>query len=257
MCGGTAQGGRPRGGREGLSPRVRGNLQHRAEHLAEIGSIPACAGEPVVHCVRGGSDKVYPRVCGGTTPPAASDPVSMGLSPRVRGNLVGHGDPVGVKGSIPACAGEPDGRVLHRFLGRVYPRVCGGTSDLNTTSYTSPGLSPRVRGNRSRASTSAPCPGSIPACAGEPLDAGEGGARLKVYPRVCGGTLQVDQPGEVVEGLSPRVRGNPTTHNAKRLIAGSIPACAGEPARWPASSSAWRVYPRVCGGTAGCVAERL
>ena len=52
----------------------------------------------------------------------------MGLSPRVRGNLVGrgHGD-VG-DGSIPACAGEPPCGVSRSHCGGVYPRVCGGTS---------------------------------------------------------------------------------------------------------------------------------
>ena len=79
---------------------------------------------------------------------------------------------------------------------RVYPRVCGGTCHR-------PGLSPRVRGNRSVV----PDMGSIPACAGEPPTtpirrsipacAGEPGSIpacageprcREVYPRVCGGT---------------------------------------------------------------------
>ena len=53
---------------------------------------------------------------------------TMGLSPRVRGNLLRA---VRVAGgyhrSIPACAGEPAGywRVSNEM--RVYPRVCGGT----------------------------------------------------------------------------------------------------------------------------------
>ena len=54
--------------------------------------------------------------------------------------------------------------------------------------------------------------GSIPACAGEPFD--NPGKRLlsKVYPRVCGGTL--DRLGllRINQGLSPRVRGNPPSY---------------------------------------------
>ena len=52
--------------REGLSPRVRGNLIAVPLRTDDKRSIPACAGEPVNP---GGHDKVvtvYPRVCGGT-----------------------------------------------------------------------------------------------------------------------------------------------------------------------------------------------
>ena len=51
-------------------------------------------------------------------------------------------------------------------------------------------------------------------------------------------------------GLSPRMRGNPARLDAIVKAVGSIPAYAGEP--WQARRDAWqyRVYPRVCGGTA-------
>ena len=70
-----------------------------------------------------------------------------------------------------------------------------------------------------------------------------------VYPRVCGGTAIVRANGWDNRGLSPRVRGN-QWENAVRLNAlRSIPACAGEPLRWPRGRYWIRVYPRVCGGT--------
>ena len=50
-----------------------------------------------------------------------------------------------------------------------------------------------------------------------------------VYPRVCGGTLQLFAAEAAGVGLSPRVRGNPTAIIGIRNMAGSIPACAGEP----------------------------
>ena len=137
----------------------------------------------------------------------------------------------------------------------VYPRVCGGTP---------------VNSRQDRKMI-----GSIPACAGEPTTAGSGMSHgwIRVYPRVCGGTCtthRLAQPclaGMVyprvcggtdvltsaegmqwVIGLSPRVRGN-------RLRAcvppwnGSIPACAGEPARQPESTAMQAVglSPRVRG----------
>ena len=50
-------------------------------------------------------------------------------------------------------------------------------------------------------------------------------------------------------GLSPRVRGNRRQVDGQHMSAGSIPACAGEPAGVRAAVQALRVYPRVCGGT--------
>ena len=55
-------------------------------------------------------------------------------------------------------------------------------------------------------------------------------------------------------GLSPRVRGNRVGGVEGDNAAGSIPACAGEPADSNASRRYKKVYPRVCGGTAGRVA---
>ena len=85
-----------------------------------------------------------------------------GLSPRVRGNLLGSGE-------------DPAG-------GRVYPRVCGGTTVARVSTSNVTGLSPRVRGNLLRSSHTPMDVGSIPACAGEPLGdspsrsrAGQGG----------------------------------------------------------------------------------
>ena len=144
VCGGTSLGSSPR------VPTMQGCLARPRRRCHESGSIPACAGEPiwpatVVKHLRGlsprvrgnphaaggsaNTERVYPRVCGGTRSRASSG--GLGLSPRVRGNPVSRRI-----GSIPACAGEP-------WL--VVKPV-------------------RVRGN----SMSGPDRGSIPACAGEP-----------------------------------------------------------------------------------------
>ena len=73
-----------------------------------------------------------------------------GLSPRVRGNQRSGGSYCRGRGSIPARAGEPGD--IHEWLEdcRVYPRACGGTSVGSLTDKSSPGLSPRVRGNPAR-----------------------------------------------------------------------------------------------------------
>ena len=111
------------------------------------------------------------------------------------------------------------------------------------------GLSPRVRGNRRHATHGHRRHGSIPACAGEPWRTGPGIPPVRVYPRVCGGTLSEQADPATGEGLSPRVRGNLRAVAGAGIHAGSIPACAGEPTTAVRNRAALRVYPRVCGGT--------
>ena len=171
----------------GLSPRVRGNRHAGDDGTVQDGSIPACAGEPCYHMPRSARMRVYPRVCGGTRQ-VRQRPEAVRVYPRVCGGTAIGDDPPGmIGGSIPACAGEPlDGATSDR-LG-VYPRVCGGTAWTVPRRQPLEGLSPRVRGNPWRLRREAGCHGSIPACAGEPLEE----------------STQANQGG----GLSPRVRGN-------------------------------------------------
>ena len=216
MCGGT--GGREiaLGDTDGLSPRVRGNLEDISFVLAEIGSIPACAGEPSPRRGRWRTWWVYPRVCGGTAVGTHTTSPHRGLSPRVRGNLQFAARMENVPGSIPACAGEPDGRGSIRQGPGVYPRVCGGTGETITLPTTAPGLSPRVRGNRDPRPRRHVGARSIPACAGEPVLSDGVSVCSWVYPRVCGGTIMEIHDLLLAAGLSPRVRGNPARRHPPR-----------------------------------------
>ena len=153
--------------------------------------------------------KVYPRVCGGTGFVDRMDWRLAGLSPRVRGNHGDDGESRQRVGSIPACAGEPIATVRPAVIGRVYPRVCGGTDMMALADLQSEGLSPRVRGNPAAAGKSSSGLRSIPACAGEPVSWHPMQSATPVYPRVCGGTPERLDAGDTWMGLSPRVRGNP------------------------------------------------
>ncbi len=133
-------------------------------------------------------------------------------------------------GSIPACAGEPADIPATACSSGVYPRVCGGTFGRLCCWYLSRGLSPRVRGNLDSGGHRERCQGSIPACAGEPLDQSCRQSSNTVYPRVCGGTIIINVELADGEGLSPRVRGNQCCPTLCLLRGRSIPACAGEPA---------------------------
>ena len=196
----------------GLSPRVRGNPEAVGDRSRRGGSIPACAGEPGIRRATRRRMWVYPRVCGGTPEPCAANTAGSGLSPRVRGNRLAVAIDDDELGSIPACAGEPFWTLDGRRRYWVYPRVCGGTNDSRAMRLQWAGLSPRVRGNLSVAGRAGLVAGSIPACAGEPCCLAHRRSRLGVYPRVCGGTEGCPVGKGVGGGLSPRVRGN---HRAK------------------------------------------
>ena len=208
VCGGTTAVCMGIGGAIRLSPRVRGNRSRRAWQPIYNPSIPACAGEPqqcLSPCQRPG---VYPRVCGGTPGKRLAQQRQTRLSPRVRGNHIAIRQPRPNIGSIPACAGEPPPAFALPDRTKVYPRVCGGTSDWAARWIGNDGLSPRVRGNHGGCRQRPDGIRSIPACAGEPSRCAPQAQARAVYPRVCGGTSGLVSPDGWDEGLSPRVRGN-------------------------------------------------
>ena len=131
----------------GLSPHVRGNLQHAVAVHADRGSIPACTGKPGWNCRRGCCRRVYPRMYGETMFPVPSAPADAGLSPHVRGN---HALRIGAAqslGSIPACTGKPRQSSSGWRACWVYPRMYGETFKTAKELEEEGGLSPHVRGN--------------------------------------------------------------------------------------------------------------
>ena len=234
---------------DGLSPRLRGNLEViRLNHLS-AGSIPAPAGEPAqcaANCLPYG---VYPRACGGTDPVLSGRRSDPGLSPRLRGNLATVADAKAVTGSIPAPAGEPVFLAIVPSIRMVYPRACGGTAAALPGRLRPSGLSPRLRGNRCPVLPQQNRRRSIPAPAGEPPRGL--GARVcpAVYPRACGGTARRRRLKAIWAGLSPRLRGNLPWSVHYWEMAGSIPAPAGEPGVCLTTPGLGWVYPRACGGT--------
>ena len=192
-------------------------------------SIPAYAGEPSASQASCWIPTVYPRVCGGTGQPVGHRIGIVGLSPRMRGNLSSMADISVNAGSIPAYAGEPplDGQVGD--VGKVYPRVCGGTFDIDIPGGFRGGLSPRMRGNPIHRAKHRRTYRSIPAYAGEPKAQTMPSIHFAVYPRVCGGTSRHCHHAINDCGLSPRMRGNPGHCRRSESAGRSIPAYAGEP----------------------------
>ncbi len=187
-------------------------------------------------------------MCGGARTPRRRTGPEPGLSPRVRGSLLGMDKPYSNHRSIPACAGEPHARRARGHGRGVYPRVCGGACSMGERSWRWTGLSPRVRGSQSGDGVGRTISGSIPACAGEPSPPVGRRPADAVYPRVCGGAGDPHESKIGIIGLSPRVRGSPQIQAPSLDESRSIPACAGEPTLGLPQSRFRAVYPRVCGG---------
>ena len=110
-------------------------------------SIPASAGQPSPPRSPPAYSPVYPRECGATESNCYRPYPGVGLSPRVRGNLLDLFLEPGHHRSIPASAGQPK-TWTRRFPSiSVYPRECGATRMRWETPSALTGLSPRVRGN--------------------------------------------------------------------------------------------------------------
>ena len=263
----------------GPSPRVRGSPRHAARSTSSRGSIPACAGKPRCQRCRGSASAVHPRVCGEACSSVSADGQSRGPSPRVRGShvqerprtqapgsipacagkpvrVVGIADADGLPvGSIPACAGKPSTATRTERRSRVHPRVCGEAIRRGTQSACGAGPSPRVRGSHAAPRVIRVGLGSIPACAGKPSAGGPNRPGARVHPRVCGEAGVRRTVGERRRGPSPRVRGSPVVQALRLAAVGSIPACAGKPARPNVPRDSGAVHPRVC-GEAFCSAVR-
>ena len=234
---------------QGLSPLARGNPHPAPPCPIPKGSIPACAGEPQQSALSQRVERVYPRLRGGTRFQAVFEQQVRGLSPLARGNRVCCGDGAAAQGSIPACAGEPAPRSAVISCVRVYPRLRGGTKQPDGSPWRHWGLSPLARGNPGAHQPQAGASRSIPACAGEPRSWRRDWPSLRVYPRLRGGTPQVDGFLMVLRGLSPLARGNRHALFGDSAQAGSIPACAGEPRQSVINAWFHGVYPRLRGGT--------
>ncbi len=213
----------------GLSPQVRGNLDHPRVDPGRRGPIPAGAGEPCPVVSAALVTRAYPRRCGGTTRMFLMFPLSKGLSPQVRGNLLRLQNRRLLAGPIPAGAGEPAADCALDCAARAYPRRCGGTEAMAASCSCRAGLSPQVRGNRRGGVHGVSPSGPIPAGAGEPCRRFRRPAHSGAYPRRCGGTAPIKATCCTVGGLSPQVRGNHAPPMLEPERIGPIPAGAGEP----------------------------
>ena len=244
----------------------RGNRHQDLRRDVDCRSIPAWAGKPHQGVFQRSGIQVPPRVGGETPRPTPAAGRRWGPSPRGRGNLGKlRNENVEIR-SIPAWAGKPSEASRGDIRKEVHPRVGGETSNRQDTPLIARGPSPRGRGNLIRHSRELCLAGSIPAWAAHAArKVSQNADRFLTHPgsseglyrrrrqtgRGCGGgeTITGRTPPRVIEGPSPRGRGNPKSARAVASRVWSIPAWAGKPEEDYDGDGVIEVHPRVGGET--------
>ncbi len=231
----------------GPSPRARGSPWFVWRVLADVRSIPACAGltrdnpPSVTVC------QVHPRVrgahadtptivtCrGGPSPRARGSPITAiisdqraGPSPRARGSRRRRIRRDPANRSIPACAGLTWPYCPVSRSRAVHPRVRGAHLATVVTMGSPLGPSPRARGSPQMVVGVGGLHRSIPACAGLTTTPSAASACGPVHPRVRGAHRRLEPHQLGALGPSPRARGSQRHRGRSRSSLRSIPACAG------------------------------
>ncbi|PKU92722.1 hypothetical protein CQR47_0571 [Bifidobacterium thermophilum] len=231
----------------GSSPHVRGTRPVLSVSPADIGIIPACAGNTNRRFCTSSRLRDHPRMCGEHTYAIPYGASMGGSSPHVRGTRgpdVGHLPATGI---IPACAGNTRLATNRRFRPRDHPRMCGEHGMFPLMLFFRLGSSPHVRGTLNQLRESFNQAGIIPACAGNTSDNPRGFGFGGDHPRMCGEHLTTQAYGGIVLGSSPHVRG---THIDEAHIyreIGIIPACAGNTHGRVTLFVLCQDHPRMCG----------
>ncbi len=153
---------------QGLSPRMRSNRRRHQPAARPAGSISAHAEQPPGRRWQTAHSRVYLRACGATRSASRIAGAVLGLSPRMRSNLIWLAMAQARWGSISAHAEQPGSRNWRANGTRVYLRACGATSGTLQFLHVSEGLSPRMRSNRRRDYRTTLGIGSISAHAEQP-----------------------------------------------------------------------------------------
>ena len=232
---------------EGSSPRMRGTPYSTTWTYTPPGIIPAHAGNTCRGLGSGWRKGDHPRACGEHYLRTLISSTSTGSSPRMRGTRRSPDIRVLPTRIIPAHAGNTIETVELWKYARDHPRACGEHEVCHLVAPISRGSSPRMRGTPFVIMSKTGVLGIIPAHAGNTRH-GRGYCRLwGDHPRACGEhDLMVIQALEPL-GSSPRMRGTPNDVATDKVIAGIIPAHAGNTIRPNQSQWCCRDHPRACG----------
>ena len=173
---------------KGSSPRLRGTFRLGDGLGAQVGIIPALAGNmtPSSSCMSVSWD--HPRACGEHIACRMAVLAIGGSSPRLRGTYTAFRGETTDRGIIPALAGNIRWRRSRRSRRRV-------------------GSSPRLRGTCDRMTASALSMGIIPALAGNISSTRSCPDWCGDHPRACGEHIFRFRHHCRTQGSSPRLRG--------------------------------------------------
>ena len=175
-------------GRQGPSPRWRGDPRRPGQPLEALRTIPALAGRPPAPPPAGRSSRDHPRAGGETSTRENLTAWLFGPSPRWRGDHRGVCWPLSVSGTIPALAGRPRCPEREGSAARDHPRAGGETERWTIGYIAESGPSPRWRGDRPPQDPPCRRLRTIPALAGRPRAPG-GRPRIRWdHPRAGGET---------------------------------------------------------------------
>ena len=189
----------------------------------------------------------HPRVRGVNVSFTCHGTLSLGSSPRARGQLRIGAENVNRVRIIPACAGSTKGSSIQGSTTEDHPRVRGVNWKPATPFTWPPGSSPRARGQPGVPCVGRQAQGIIPACAGSTGGSPRCTASARDHPRVRGVNVGSAAWHAEQTGSSPRARGQPPPprpHGARSRI---IPACAGSTITRRTRRSGGPDHPRVRG----------
>jgi len=231
----------------GSSPHVRGT-----DCISGVGRItrrfiPARAGNSATRSIVISPSPVHPRTCGEQGKATAPSRSSSGSSPHVRGTAKRCILSLDVPRFIPARAGNRLSHALPPTSTAVHPRTCGEQSQTASSSCSSSGSSPHVRGTGFALRGNLVFSRFIPARAGNRRRRPSSPCTRTVHPRTCGEQSPADLLGNLPFGSSPHVRG--TVQGQVRRQPGKrfIPARAGNRILVMGQSLTYPVHPRTCG----------
>ena len=181
---------------------------------------------------------------------------AFGLSPRLRGTVLGCRRLHAVGRVIPAPAGNGIALPIIGVALTGYPRACGERQILLRALSLAIGLSPRLRGTDGEMTMKLIFMRVIPAPAGNGTMRRLSASVRPGYPRACGErivTLSI-LPGR--DGLSPRLRGTASNRTRQKTPLRVIPAPAGNGLVISPLEPISTGYPRACGERGGTEHEK-
>ena len=231
----------------GSSPRMRGTQDRSVHNLADVGIIPAHAGNTRRGKCHRAVVRDHPRACGEHSADHRRHRPNRGSSPRMRGTPHGRVPCERRPGIIPAHAGNTCRSVGSLPYPWDHPRACGEHELTLFENGLVLGSSPRMRGTLDVERRGQRLHGIIPAHAGNTVGVLRAFMAPRDHPRACGEHSTTRSFTHYFEGSSPRMRGTLFDEGVVDSYRGIIPAHAGNTvSAWPVPGSI-RDHPRACG----------